>query len=143
VAEEEFNIEERRYGAIGIVVHDGKFLVIQRAEHIRAGGKYCFPGGTIEEGETAKDAVVRELKEELGIDVEPVREVWTSVTYWNVHLSFWLVTLPRGAEFKMDPSEVQWVGWLSLEDIRNNPKMLRSNDGILSALESGEIDLVD
>ena len=141
VTENEFNIEERRFGAIGVAVKDDKFLVIQRAEHIRAGGKYCFPGGTIEEGETPKETVVRELREELGIEVEPVREIWTSLTYWNVHLTFWHVQLLTGSKMKMDPNEVQWAGWLTIQEMLANPKMLRSNNGILSALESGELKL--
>jgi len=141
VPENEFNIEERRYGAIGVVKRKGKYLVIQRAEHIRAGGKYCFPGGTIEEGESPKETVVRELQEELGVIVEPVREIWTSLTYWNVHLTFWHVRLSPGSKIKIDPTEVQWAGWLSMEEMKANPKMLRSNDGILQALESGEIEL--
>ncbi len=137
----ELNIEERRYGAIGVAVKGDKFLVIQRAEHIRAGGKYCFPGGTIEEGETPKETVVRELYEELGIEVKPIREIWTSITYWNVHLTFWHVELSPGCKIRLDPNEVQWAGWLTMEEMKANPKMLRSNDGILEAIETGKIKL--
>ena len=49
-------------------------LVVQRKENEKAykSLKWEFPGGKVEEGERPEDAVVREVKEELQIDIEPV-----------------------------------------------------------------------
>jgi 8-oxo-dGTP diphosphatase len=49
---------------------DGRLLVQQRPLHKPFGGLWEFPGGKIEPGETPEAALIRELKEELGIDVE-------------------------------------------------------------------------
>jgi len=50
-----------------LVVQDGKLLVCQRTRHQTMPLKWEFPGGKIEEGEQPRDALRRELEEELGI----------------------------------------------------------------------------
>ena len=53
------------------VVYNDKILFLRRANYIRQfGGKWCFPGGHIDNNETSKDAIIRELKEETGLDVD-------------------------------------------------------------------------
>ena len=57
-------------GAAAVVFDgEGRVLVQQRAES----GEWSLPGGAIEPGETPAEAVRRELREETGLDVEPVR----------------------------------------------------------------------
>jgi 8-oxo-dGTP diphosphatase len=51
----------------GLIVRDGKLLVCQRTRHQTMPLKWEFPGGKIEEGEQPRDALRRELDEELGI----------------------------------------------------------------------------
>ena len=67
----------------GVLLTEGRLLVIRRSEHVVAPGKICFPGGTVENGESLKQALVREFREELAMTVEPVREVYQSVTPWK------------------------------------------------------------
>ena len=51
-----------------LIVKQGKLLVCQRTRHQTMPLKWEFPGGKIEEGEQPRDAMRRELEEELGID---------------------------------------------------------------------------
>ncbi len=51
----------------GLIVKDGKLLVCQRTRHQTMPLKWEFPGGKIEEGEQPRDALRRELEEELGV----------------------------------------------------------------------------
>jgi 8-oxo-dGTP diphosphatase len=51
-----------------VIEKDGKLLVCQRTRHQTMPLKWEFPGGKIEEGEQPRDALRRELEEELGID---------------------------------------------------------------------------
>lgn len=51
----------------GLIVQEGKLLVCQRTRHQTMPLKWEFPGGKIEEGEQPRDALRRELEEELGI----------------------------------------------------------------------------
>lgn len=61
--------------ALGIVIHDGYALVEEyRGEHSQGNGSYCrLLGGTIEFGERSSDTVVREFREELGVEVTVTR----------------------------------------------------------------------
>ncbi|PXY32446.1 NUDIX hydrolase [Prauserella muralis] len=70
----------RHVRCVGGVVHDatGRLLLIQRA-HEPARGRWSLPGGRVEAGETDADAVVRELREETGLDVLPGQLVGTVV----------------------------------------------------------------
>ncbi|MBK6411838.1 (deoxy)nucleoside triphosphate pyrophosphohydrolase [Sphingopyxis sp.] len=56
--------------AAALVDRDGRLLVQQRPEGLSMAGLWEFPGGKIEPGETPEQALVRELAEELAIDVE-------------------------------------------------------------------------
>lgn len=51
----------------GLILNEGKLLVCQRTRHQTMPLKWEFPGGKIEEGEQPRDALRRELEEELGI----------------------------------------------------------------------------
>lgn len=58
-----------------LIMKDGKVLVCQRTRHQTMPLKWEFPGGKIEEGEQPRDALRRELDEELGIDAKIGEEV--------------------------------------------------------------------
>ena len=59
----------------GLIFQDGKILVCQRTRHQTMPLKWEFPGGKIEEGEQPRDALRRELDEELGINAHIGEEV--------------------------------------------------------------------
>ena len=54
----------------GVLVRNGKIFIAQRKANKRLPGKWEFPGGKIEQGETPEKCLARELAEELNIDVE-------------------------------------------------------------------------
>jgi 8-oxo-dGTP diphosphatase len=53
------------------IIRDGKVLIVRRAR-APAGGLYTLPGGGVEVGETLPEAVIREVREETALTVEPV-----------------------------------------------------------------------
>ena len=69
--------ERRTYPATPIlavsaaIIRDGKVLIVRRARP-PAGGLYTLPGGGVEVGETLIEAVVREVREETALAIEPV-----------------------------------------------------------------------
>ena len=60
-------------GVGALIVHEGKLLIVKRGVE-PAKGKWSIPGGAVELGETVRDAVIREVKEECSLDVEIVLE---------------------------------------------------------------------
>ena len=63
---------DRPYLAVSAaIIRDGHVLVARRAKGASTGA-FTLPGGVVEAGETLQDAVVREVREETGIAVEPV-----------------------------------------------------------------------
>jgi 8-oxo-dGTP diphosphatase len=128
-----------RRGAVAVIVRDSRFLVIRRSQQVVAPGAYCFPGGGLEPGESEHEALARELLEELGVIVRPVRRVWHSVTPWRVELAWWLAELAEDAAVSPNPAEVESVHWLTPDEIRALSPLLASNAEFLDALESGAI----
>ena len=61
-----------RVGVGGVVVNNGRVLLIRRGQQPLK-GRWSLPGGLVEVGETLSEALRRELKEETGLDVEPVQ----------------------------------------------------------------------
>jgi len=55
--------------AVGVVARGSDIFTTLRAKDAHQGGKWEFPGGKVESGETVTDALTRELAEEIGIDV--------------------------------------------------------------------------
>jgi 8-oxo-dGTP diphosphatase len=62
-----------------IISHDGKVLVAQRSPRMRLPLKWEFPGGKVEPGESAEDGLIREIREELGVEISIVKKMVASV----------------------------------------------------------------
>jgi 8-oxo-dGTP diphosphatase len=113
---------------------DGSFLLAQRPPDKIWAGYWEFPGGKIERGETPYHALVRELREELGITVATAYPWVTRVfTYPHatVRLNFFRVTAWSG---DLHPHEGQEFSWQRAPNISVTP-MLPANAPILRALE--------
>ena len=54
--------------AVGVVLNNGLVFLTKRAENVHQGGKWEFPGGKVEQGESVHQALHRELQEEINID---------------------------------------------------------------------------
>ena len=82
-----------RSGAI--VEIDGKIALIKRVRNNHE--YYVFPGGRIEKGETPEEAAIREIKEELGIDIE-IEKLLTTLTF-NNRLQYYFIANYISGEF--------------------------------------------
>ena len=131
--------EEQRRAVIALLERDGKVLVIRRSEQVVAPGRICFPGGSVEAGETLEQALVREMKEELSLLVDPLRQVWQSRAPWGVDLHWWQVTCAEPQRMICNPQEVAWARWMSWADLQEVKDLLQSNVEFLQALQAGLI----
>lgn len=120
-----------RQGVVAVVVRDGKFLMIRRAEGILAGGAWCFVGGGIEPDESQATAVEREFVEEIGGRIRAVRKIWEFTRPdGGLVLHWWLADLLED-NFVPNPHEVQDFRWCSLAEIRALDWVLESNHRFL------------
>lgn len=103
-----------------IIESDGKILAAQRGENMRNAGKWEFPGGKIEEGESAEACIIREIKEELMIDIEVLAQE-EAVNY--VYPDFKICLIPfrcKQIGGNITLNEHQSISWKSphkLEDL--------------------------
>ena len=131
----------RKRGVVGVIFRDERLLIIRRSLTVAAPGKLCLPGGGIETGESEQVALVREMREELAIDVTPIRRCWRSVTAWGTNLAWWLAHLDHTVSPVANPEEVAEVHWMLRDEIRGAEEMLPSLPTFIDAWERGEVDL--
>ena len=131
----------RKRGVVGVIFRSERLLIIRRSLTVAAPGKLCLPGGGIELGESESVALVREMQEELAIDVKPIRLCWRSVTPWGTNLAWWLAHLDPQVTPIANPDEVAEVHWMSRDEIRTARDMLPSLPIFVDAWERGEVDL--
>jgi 8-oxo-dGTP diphosphatase len=125
--------------AAAVLLRDGgrEFLLAQRPAGKVYAGYWEFPGGKVEPGESVRDALVRELHEELGITVTACAP-WLTRTFTYPHatvrLNFWRVTAWDGEIGISAPLEHDAVDWLECGKSATVSPILPANDPILKAL---------
>ncbi|MBN9632719.1 MAG: (deoxy)nucleoside triphosphate pyrophosphohydrolase [Actinobacteria bacterium] len=91
-----------------VIVHDDLVLACRRAAHKDAAGRWEFPGGKVEAGETPQDALTRELREELGVGVQVGALLDRTVT-GSVDLACYAATLAGPPPvFSTDHDALEW-----------------------------------
>jgi 8-oxo-dGTP pyrophosphatase MutT (NUDIX family) len=112
-----------------------RWLLIRRGERVAAPLQVCFPGGAVEPGEDRDAAAVREMHEELGIEVKLHGLVWRhdfedrELTLWGYLGSF------NGDAMRPDPQEVSEVLWLTADEVRKHPDAMPRTEAFVRALE--------
>jgi 8-oxo-dGTP diphosphatase len=102
----------------GLIVRDRRVLICQRSASAKFPLKWEFPGGKIEPGEDPAEALRRELREELAIEVEESKEFARHVHHYNdmppVELRFYRVMRYRGEVKNLIFQQVVWTALRNL-----------------------------
>jgi mutator protein MutT len=105
--------------AAGLVFREGKLLITRRCADAHLGGLWEFPGGKREGNETFEECLARELREELGIEVE-VGQLVESLTHAyrekTVHLQFYRC---RWTEHEPQPLGCSALKWIAAAELEN------------------------
>lgn len=95
----------------GVVVRDNHIMLCQRRPEVHNGLKWEFPGGKLEIGESPEDALRRELREELSIDVQ-VGHIADAVYYRypdrEVLVLFYMCRIVEGEPAAVDCNAIEW-----------------------------------
>lgn len=123
----------------GLIVRNDEILICQRTKHQSMPLKWEFPGGKIESGEQPRDALRRELEEELGITAEIGDEVARIVhTYPSggaVELRFYIVPSYSGDMENRIFRDIQWVNRKELPTY----DFLEADEPIVRGLANGKL----
>ncbi len=120
-----------------VIVHDGRILLVNRGSEPNK-GLWSLPGGAIELGETARDALIREVREETCLDIEPLRVAYVhdvimktdqTVLWHYVIISYFAAVVGGHARASSDAAAVEWV---PLENVKN----LETTDSLVEQLRS-------
>jgi 8-oxo-dGTP diphosphatase len=109
--------------AVALIDADGRVLLAQRPAGKAMAGLWEFPGGKVEPGETPETALVRELREELGIDTQAsclAPLTFASHAYPDFHLLMPLFACRRW-QGTVTPREGQRIAWARPAALRDYP----------------------
>ena len=96
----------------------GRVLIAQRPAGKALAGRWEFPGGKVDPGESERAALARELREELGIELmsaRPFMRLSHAYQDRDVELSLWIVAQFSGEPRSLDAQALKWVSPAALE----------------------------
>ena len=95
-----------------LIWQNNKFMICQRPAHKARGLLWEFVGGKVESGETKKQALIRECKEELNVLLS-VGDVFMDVVHeyldLTVHLTLFNATIAEGEPQKLEHNDIKWI----------------------------------
>ena len=106
--------------AAGVLERDGAILAARRKRGSHLEGRWEFPGGKIEDGESPEECLVRELAEEIGVVVRPsgiLEVVFHRYPEKSVLLLFYRCELVEGEPRAIECDEVRWIGRADLPSL--------------------------
>ncbi|MPZ27480.1 MAG: NUDIX domain-containing protein [Micromonosporaceae bacterium] len=103
---------------VAVLARAGRLLVIRRGERVRNPGYWTLLSGRIEPGESPSAALVREIREEIGLAARPVAKIWECETDDGAfRLHWWTARLDAGDPVP-EPGEVAELRWVTAAEYR-------------------------
>ncbi len=110
-----------------IVNNDGKVFLAKRGRETRnESGRWEFPGGGVEFGDTIEDTIIREMKEEYGIDIEVLELLGVNNHIILDEKQHWVspcfvCRIKNGEPAILEPHKCDEIGWFTLEEVAAMP----------------------
>lgn len=107
---------EQRDAVVAVLLRGGRLLAIRRGPDVARPGYWQPLSGKVEPGETQEQAVVREVREEVGLTVVPEARIWESETDDGRFRLHWWTARADAGEVVPDPDEVAETRWVTPEE---------------------------
>lgn len=125
---------------IGVLQHQGLYLVTQRQAHQDLANFWEFPGGKIEAGESPQQALSREFFEEVGVKVsvldwQPLIEIPWVYPHKTLNLTVFVSASFKGEAKAQEGQQMQWVDLTTLLSLSFPP----ANQAVLTALKNAAL----
>lgn len=124
-----------RLRVVAAALLDGsRVLIAERPAGKHMAGWWEFPGGKVASGETDADALVRELREELGVEARPQAEVMTLTHEYAdriIDLVLWSAAIVHGTPAGLDGQKLKWVECRNL----GGERLLPADEPFIAALQ--------
>ena len=107
-----------------LIWKDDKFLICQRPAHKARGLLWEFVGGKVEEGEEFEEALVRECREELSIEIKPINLfMQVEHVYADITISLWLynAVIVSGTPLLLEHVDMKWIKAENIDDFEFCP----------------------
>lgn len=135
-------VSDELHIAVGVIANDSnEVLVARRPYDLHQGGLWEFPGGKVEAGENVREALARELYEELNMSVthaRPLIRIHYKYPEYPVLLDVWRIEDWEGELFGREGQPIEWVPAESLDE-RDFPA---ANQAIISAVQLPPVYLI-
>jgi 8-oxo-dGTP pyrophosphatase MutT (NUDIX family) len=107
---------EQRQAIVAVLRRGDRVLAIRRGPRVARPGYWQPLSGKLEPGETQEQAVVREVREEVGLTVVPLAKVWESETDDRLFRLHWWTARADTGVVVPDPGEVAETRWVTPEE---------------------------
>lgn len=132
-------ISKPQESVVAIIRESKRFLLIKRSRFVEsAKGYWCPISGRVEDGESQEDAVKREVKEEVGLDLEAHKKVKRLLSADKKYmLNFW-TTRNHSGSIKLEPAEVEDFKWLTVGEMRSLQPMFKEDIEIMKSITDSD-----
>lgn len=109
-----------------VIIMNEKDQVLLSKRKVKEGeGMYCLPGGKREKGEKANKAAIRELKEELGLNITNLKYIETKKKrlskLWEIMIFYTMLTNKQSSKIKnVEPNKTESIDWFDLNNLPKN-----------------------
>ena len=124
--------------AAALIWRGGRFLICQRPPEKARGGLWEFVGGKVEKGETGEAALIRECREELGVDIEVTGECMSLVHAYSdlkIRLTLMSARIVNGEPQLLEHTRIEWIAPDEIPDYEFCP----ADEGFLAVLGSLDV----
>jgi len=111
-----FIFRPKTSGAKCVIEHNGKILFVRSSYAMK---QWTFPGGSIKKGETPEKTIIREVKEEVGLDIFDLKFLgeFISELYYIKDKVYCFSAKSRTKELKINKYEILEAGWFLIDNI--------------------------